>query len=121
MSKTPSTNQGESRSSARDIRAAKISIDQAEHGVTMTIRAGKLRFRLYIEAQWSDLIQKISAGEGELDQLVPFRMVPIEIPDAEVVSARTIEAQTIPGLSEENPLQDTPLWNASFSSEDDMQ
>lgn len=85
----------------------------------MTITAGKLRLRLYIEAQWNDLIRKISAGEGELDQLVPFRMAPFEVGEnAELVSPSTIEAQPIPGLSDDNPLQGTPLWNASFPPED---
>lgn len=103
----------------REIRAAKLSIDQTGHGVTMTITAGKLRLRLYIESQWNDLVQQIAAGEGELGQLVPFRMAPFEIgEDAELVSVQTINAEPIPGLSADNPLVGTPLWNASFPSED---
>lgn len=99
-----------SQNAHREVHAAKISIDRAGHGVTMTITAGKLRLRLYIEAQWSDLIQKTSSGEGELNQLVPFRMAPFEIEGTEnVISARTVEARALPGLSEENP----PIRNAA--------
>lgn len=106
------------RDTHHEIRAAKISVERTGHGVTMTISAGKLRLRLFIEAQWSDLIREISAGEGELDHLVPFRMAPFEVEETEVVSSRTIDARTIPGLSNDNPLQGTPLWNASFPPED---
>lgn len=103
----------------REIRAAKVSVDRTGHGVTMTVTAGKLRLRFYIEAQWSELIRKISAGEGELGQFVPFRMAPFTIDEgAEIVSMRTIDAQTIPGLSRDNPLFGTPLWDASFPKED---
>lgn len=84
----------------------------------MDIMAGKLRLRLYIEAQWNDLIQKISAGQGELSQLVPFQMAPIRLDDVEkVVSARTIGAQAIPGLPENQSLQSSPAWDSLFSSE----
>lgn len=97
----------------RDIRAAKVSIDHTEQGVTMTVTAGKLRLRLYIDAQWADLVQQISAGEGELDGLVPFRMAPFSLEDANVVSIKTINAHPIPGLSREDDLHDTSLWGGS--------
>lgn len=118
--RSPSSHpQEDPQESHRGIRAAKVSVDRTGHGVTMTITAGKLRLRLYIEAQWNDLIRKISAGEGELDQLVPFRMAPFEVgEEAELVSASTIDAQPIPGLSDADALQGTPLWNASFPPEE---
>lgn len=114
----PAPSKGDNLAAHHEIRAAKMSVERTGHGVTMTISAGKLRLRFYIEAQWSDLIQKISAGEGELDQLVPFRMAPFDVGETEVLSSRTIDAQTIPGLSSDNALQGTPLWNASFPPED---
>lgn len=120
-SSTPNdaSSEDESDSIHREIRAAKVSIDRTGHGVTMTVTAGKLRLRFYIEDQWNELIRNISAGEGELGQLVPFRMAPFTVDEgAEIVSTRTIDAQTIPGLSSDNPLYGTPLWDASFPEED---
>lgn len=96
-----------------DIRAAKVSIDRTDQGVTMTVTAGKLRLRLYIDAQWADLVQQISAGEGELDGLVPFRMAPFSLEDEEIVSIETIDAHPIPGLSRDDDLHDTSLWDSS--------
>lgn len=105
--------------SSPEIRAATVSVDRSAHGVTMTITAGKLRLRLYIDAQWSELIRKVAVGEGELGELVPFRMAAFELEEGEsVVSAESIGARPIPGLSEDNPLQGTPLWDARFSPED---
>lgn len=96
-----------------DIRAAKVSIDRTDQGVTMTVTAGKLRLRLYIDAQWADLVQQISAGQGELDGLVPFRMAPFSLEDEEIVSIETIDAHPIPGLSRDDDLHDTSLWDSS--------
>lgn len=78
----------------------------------MTVTAGKLRLRLYIDAQWADLVQQISAGRGELDGLVPFRMAPFSLEDEEIVSVDTIDAHPIPGLSREDTLHDTSLWDS---------
>lgn len=102
----------------REIRAATVSIDRTGHGVTLNIVAGKLRLRLYIDSQWPELVRQISAGDGSLDQLVPFRMVPIDVEEEEYVSARTIDARPIPDLSSENPLYGTPLWDAFFPPEE---
>lgn len=103
----------------REIRLAQVSVTRTGHGVAMDIMAGKLRVRLYIDAQWADLVQNIAAGEGELDQLVPFRMAPLEIPDeTEQVTPQALEARRIPELSSEHPLFGTPLWDAIFPSEE---
>lgn len=79
----------------------------------MTVSAGKLRLRLYIDAQWADLVQQISAGQGELDGLVPFRMAPFSLEDEDIVSIETIDAHPIPGLSRDDDLHDTSLWDSS--------
>jgi hypothetical protein len=104
----------------REIRLAKVSVTRTDHGVAMDIMAGKLRLRLFIESQWNDLIQKISAGQGELSQLIPFQMAPFRVDDIEeVVSARTIGARAIPDLSEKQPLQSSPAREPLFSSGSD--
>ena len=104
-------------SNPREIRLAKVSVNRTGHGVVMDILAGKLRLRLYIDAQWSDLVQTIAAGEGELDQLVPFRMVPLQLEaDTNQVRPETLGARPIPELSSEHPLFGTPLWDAIFPS-----
>jgi hypothetical protein len=114
-----SSDESEELSPHREIRAAKISVQRTGHGVTMTIAAGKLRLRFYIDAQWNDLIRKTAVGTGDLNHLVPFRMAPFRIEENEdFVSARTIDAAAIPGLSQDNPLYGMPLWNASFPPED---
>jgi hypothetical protein len=104
----------------REIRLAKVSVTRTEHGVAMDIMAGKLRLRLFIESQWNDLIQKISAGQGELSQLVPFQMVPFHVDDVEeVVSVSTIGARAIPDFAENQPVQSSPAREPLFSSESD--
>ena len=100
-----------------EIRLAKVSVTRTGHGVAMDIMAGKLRLRLYIDAQWSSLVQTIAAGEGELDQFIPFRMAPLEMEgDTGQLTPETLEARRIPELSSEHPLFGTPLWNAIFPS-----
>lgn len=112
-----------------EVRAAKVSIDQTPDGVTLLVEAGNLRFRLFIDGQFSDLIRQIRAGEGELGQLVPFQMKPIplsamkEVEETEgdkdgepVVSTRTVGAQPVPGFSEDQTVYDTPLWQGAFKS-----
>lgn len=113
----------------REIRAANICIEHSDdRGVAMTITAGKLRLRLYIDAQWNELVRKISVGHGELGEMVPFQMHPFHIPaqeitdgrfeveerDGAIVSTRTIGAAVIPGLTEQDPLHDTPLWRGKY-------
>lgn len=112
----------------REIRAAEFSIDRLpEEGVTLTVQAGELRLRFYIDGQWSDLVRQIHAGEGELNDMVPFRMKPVRISDLneeesnsgeqeKVLSTRTINAHEIPGLSQDDPVYDTPLWKGAFPS-----
>lgn len=113
----------------REIRAAEFSIERLpEEGVTLTIQAGKLRLRFYIDGQWSDLVRQIHAGEGELDDMVPFRMKPLRLSDLKieedtsdeeqevVLSTRSIDAHVIPGLSQEDPVFETPLWKGAFPS-----
>lgn len=115
----------------REIRAAKFSIERNQNeGVTLCVEAGELRLRFYIDGQWSDLLQQIYAGEGELGEMVPFEMKPISVsslesPDKEsetktdevpIISTNTIGAHPIPGLSRENPAYDTPLWKDAFPS-----
>mgnify|MGYP006280930437 CR=1 FL=1 len=112
-----------------EIRAARLSIDRSrEDGVTLTVEAGELRLRFYIDGQWSDLLQQIQTGEGELGEMVPFRMKPIptsslhlERPENEpseerVFSTRTIGAHPIPGLSGQKTTYKTPLWKNAFPS-----
>lgn len=112
-----------------EIRAAKFSIDRSpEEGVTLCVEAGELRLRFYIDGQWSDLVHQIYAGEGELGEMVPFRMKPMPVsslepieddPDGDdepVISTSTIGAHPIPGLSSENPIYETPLWKDAFPS-----
>lgn len=85
----------------------------------MDVVAGKLRLRLYIEAQWTELVQNIAAGKGELNQFVPFRMAPLEVEgETGQVTPKMLEARRIPELSSEHPLYGTPLWNAIFPSEE---
>lgn len=85
--------------------------------MAIDILAGKLRFRLYIDAQWADLVKTIAAGEGELNQFVPFRMAPLEVEEGtDQVTPKTLEARRIPELSSDHPLFGTPLWNAIFPS-----
>lgn len=115
----------------REIRAAKFSIERnPNEGVTLCVEAGELRLRFYIDGQWSDLLQQIYAGEGELGEMVPFEMKPVpvsslESPDEDtkadndevpVISTNTIGAHPIPGLSREDPVYDTPLWKDAFPS-----
>lgn len=113
----------------REIRAAEFSIERLpDEGVTLTIRAGKLRLRFYIDGQWSDLVRQIHAGEGQLDDMVPFRMKPLRVSDLKidevesgadeepVLSTRSIDAHVIPGLSQEDPVFETPLWKGAFPS-----
>jgi hypothetical protein len=113
----------------REIRLAKVSVTRTGHGVAMDVIAGKLRVRLYIDAQWTELLQNIAAGKGELDHLVPFRMVPLEIKEEEAtqitpeseatqITPESLEARRIPELSREHPLFGTPLWDAIFPSEE---
>jgi hypothetical protein len=104
----------------REIRLAKVSVTRTGHGVAMDVIAGKLRVRLYIDAQWTELLQNIAAGKGELDHLVPFRMVPLEIKEEEAnqITPESLEARRIPELSREHPLFGTPLWGAIFPSEE---
>lgn len=104
----------------REVRLAKISVTRTGHGVAMDVTAGKLRMRLYIDAQWTELLQNIAAGKGELDHLVPFRMVPLEIQEKEAnqITPESLEARRIPELSREHPLFGTPLWDAIFPSEE---
>jgi len=112
-----------------EIRAAKFSIDRSpEEGVTLCVEAGELRLRFYIDGQWSDLVHQIYAGEGELGEMVPFRMKPMPVSaleskggdadseDEPVISTSTIGAHPIPGLSSENPVYETPLWRDAFPS-----
>jgi len=111
-----------------EIRAAELSIDRTpDEGVTMTIQAGALRLRLFIDGQWSDLVQQIEKGEGTLGDMVPFRMKPIPVSaladevdsdsDSDgVVSSRTLRAYEIPGISREDPEYQTPLWKGAFPS-----
>lgn len=111
----------------RDVRAAKFKIERTpEEGVTLCVEAGKLRLRFFIDGQWSDLLQQVSSGEGELGQLVPFKMTPIPVSvlsseqedgDTEtIISSRTIGAHPIPGLSAKDPAHETPLWESAFPS-----
>lgn len=110
----------------REIRAAEFSIDRLpEEGVTLTVQAGELRLRFYIDGQWSDLVRQIHAGEGKLNDMVPFRMKPVRISNLNeedsgeqetVLSTRTINAHEIPGLSQDDPVYDTPLWKGAFPS-----
>ena len=112
-----------------EIRAAKFSIDRnPDEGVTLCVEAGELRLRFYIDGQWSDLVHQIYAGEGELGEMVPFRMKPMPVSALEpieddgddesevVISTSTIGAHPIPGLSSENPVYETPLWRDAFPS-----
>jgi len=108
-----------------EVRAAKFSIDRSPNGVTLVIEAGELRLRFFIDGQWSDLLQQIHAGEGELGQLVPFQMRPLPVSavqseekdeDGSVVSTRTIGAHPVPGLSQDETVFDKPLWQGAFSS-----
>jgi len=115
----PGNTDGESSGTAREIRLAKVAVVRTGHGVAMDVTAGKLRFRLYIDAQWSDLVQTIAAGEGELDQFVPFRMSPLEVEGkTREVTPESLGARRIPELSSDHPLYGTPLWNAIFPSEE---
>lgn len=108
---------GDDHPESREIRLAKVTVTRTGHGVTMDLIAGKLRLRLYIEAQWATLIQKIVEGEGELNQLVPFRMAPLAVEeDTDHLTPDTLDARRIPELSSENPLYGTPLWDAIFPS-----
>lgn len=101
----------------REIRLARVSVTRTGHGMAIDVLAGKLRFRLYIDAQWADLVKTIAAGEGELNQFVPFRMAPLKVEaDTSQVTPETLEARRIPELSSEHPLFGTPLWNAIFPS-----
>lgn len=112
-----------------EIRAAELSIDRTpDDGVAMTIKAGQLRLRFFIDGQWSDLVQQIRTGEGTLGDMVPFRMKPISVSDLaeevkshedggeKVISTRTLSAHPIPGISKEEPEFDTPLWKNAFPS-----
>ena len=91
----------------------------------MTIEAGQLRLRFYIDGQWSDLVRQIQAGEGTLQDLVPFKMKPIPVAalnddegdeEATTISTRTLGAHPIPGLSRDAPEFKTPLWKNAFPS-----
>lgn len=114
---TGGSNPGEASSKPREIRLARVSVNRTGHGMAIDILAGKLRVRLYIDAQWADLVKTIAAGEGELNQFVPFRMAPLEVEgDTTQVTPKTLEARRIPELSSEHPLFGTPLWNAIFPS-----
>lgn len=115
-----------------EVRAARVSIDRTQDGVTLVMEAGELRIRLYIDGQFSDLIHLIHAGEGELGSLVPFQMRPLSVDDLKgvetaeqedegtddgpVVSTRTVGAHPVPGLSEDETVYDTPLWKGAFQS-----
>lgn len=109
-----------------EIRAAELSIDRTpDEGVTMTIQAGELRLRFFIDGQWSDLVQQIQDGKGTLGDMVPFRMKPIPVSSledaaesdrAKIVSTRTLKAHAIPGISQNDPEYETPLWKGAFPS-----
>lgn len=115
-----SSTDGDVTPNPREIRLAKVSVTRTEHGVAMDIMAGKLRLRLFIESQWNDLIQKIAAGQGELNQLVPFQMAPFRVDDVEaVVSARTIEARAISKPPERQSLQNSSTRGPLFPPESD--
>lgn len=112
----------------QSVRAAKFKIERSDdEGVTLCVEAGKLRLRFFIDGQWSDLLQQVSAGEGELGQLVPFKMNPIPVSDLSsaqesqgetetLISISTIGAHPIPGLSAKDPAHKTPLWESAFPS-----
>ena len=111
------SNRSESPSNPPEIRLAKVSVTRTGHGMAMDILAGKLRFRLYIDAQWDDLVETIAADERELNLFAPFRMASLEVDaDTSQVTPETLGAPRIPELSSDHPLFGTPLWNAIFPS-----
>lgn len=108
------------------IRAANLKIERTSEGVTLCIEAGKLRFRFYIDGQWSDLLQQMHSSEEKAGDMVPFKMRPVPVSsvtggegdemDEAVISTATIGAHPIPGLSEKDPAYETPLWESTFPS-----
>jgi hypothetical protein len=108
----------------QDIRAAKLTIESTSEGATLCIEAGELRLRLFIDGQWSDLLQQMHTSD-EAGDMVPFRMRPIpassvtesqETEEEAVISTASIGAHPIPGLSKKNPAHETPLWESTFPS-----
>ena len=87
----------------REIRAATFSIQRSqERGVTMTIQAGALRLRFYIDAQWSDLVHQIRRGEGELGEMVPFEMKPIPVKALKSAGVETSQSKSSSGKGRKN-------------------